>query len=31
MWGADNLIDIALSNGGSILSEDGKKSYNKFT
>ena len=25
MWGADNLIDIALSNGGSILSEDGKK------
>lgn len=25
MWGADNLIDIALSNGGTILSDDGKK------
>ena len=24
MWGADNLIDISLSNGGSIVSEDGK-------
>ncbi len=24
MWGPDNLIDIALSNGGTILSEDGK-------
>lgn len=24
MWGADNLGDIALSNGGSYLSEDGK-------
>ncbi|WP_315081681.1 ABC transporter substrate-binding protein [uncultured Clostridium sp.] len=23
MWGADNLIDASLSNGGSILSEDG--------
>ena len=23
MWGPDNLIDIALSNGGQILSEDG--------
>lgn len=25
MWGAPNLIDAVLSNGGSILSEDGKK------
>lgn len=25
MWGADNLADLALSNGGSFLSEDGKK------
>ncbi|AXI10296.1 ABC transporter substrate-binding protein [Oceanobacillus zhaokaii] len=25
MWGADNLIDIATSNGGSVLSEDGKE------
>ncbi|KFX59641.1 ABC transporter substrate-binding protein [Clostridium botulinum] len=25
MWGADNLIDASLSNGGSILSEDGSK------
>ena len=24
MWGEDNLIDASLSNGGSILSEDGK-------
>lgn len=24
MWGPDNLVDIALSNGGNILSEDGK-------
>lgn len=24
MWGADNLVDIALSNGGSMVSEDGK-------
>lgn len=24
MWGADNLIDMALSNGGSLVSEDGK-------
>lgn len=24
MWGADNLIDAAFSNGGSIFSEDGK-------
>lgn len=24
MWGSDNLIDMALSNGGSYLSEDGK-------
>ena len=25
MWGKDNLIDAALSNGGKILSADGKK------
>lgn len=25
MWGADNLVDMALSNGGSFLSADGKK------
>lgn len=25
MWGADNLTDAALSNGGTIFSEDGKK------
>ncbi|WP_312471164.1 ABC transporter substrate-binding protein [Neobacillus sp.] len=25
MWGPDNLIDAALSNGGKYLSEDGKK------
>ena len=25
MWGPDNLVDIALSNGGSILSDDGKQ------
>lgn len=25
MWGADNLIDASLSNGGTIFSEDGKK------
>lgn len=25
MWGPDNLMDIALSNGGKILSEDGKE------
>ena len=25
MWGADNLMDAALSNGGTIFSEDGKK------
>ncbi|GAA0076905.1 ABC transporter substrate-binding protein [Clostridium sp. CTA-5] len=25
MWGPDNLIDASLSNGGSILSEDGSK------
>lgn len=25
MWGPDNLIDAALSNGGKILSDDGKK------
>ena len=25
MWGADNLIDASLSNGGSILSEDGSR------
>lgn len=25
MWGADNLIDAALSNGGKILSDDGKQ------
>ena len=25
MWGPDNLIDMALSNGGQIISEDGKK------
>ncbi|MBU2700000.1 multiple sugar transport system substrate-binding protein [Sporomusaceae bacterium BoRhaA] len=25
MWGADNLIDMALSKGGKILSGDGKK------
>ncbi|MDY6066001.1 MAG: ABC transporter substrate-binding protein [Finegoldia sp.] len=25
MWGPDNLMDIALSNSGTILSEDGKK------
>ena len=24
MWGEDNLIDMALSNGGKILSDDGK-------
>lgn len=24
MWGADNMIDAALSNGASVLSEDGK-------
>lgn len=24
MWGPDNLVDAALSNGGNILSEDGK-------
>lgn len=24
MWGADNLSDLALSNGGTFLSEDGK-------
>lgn len=24
MWGADNLVDAAFSNGGSIFSEDGK-------
>lgn len=24
MWGPDNLIDMALSNGGSLISEDGK-------
>ena len=24
MWGSENLIDFAFSNGGSILSEDGK-------
>ncbi|TQR16277.1 ABC transporter substrate-binding protein [Psychrobacillus soli] len=25
MWGSGNLIDIALSNGGEIISEDGKE------
>lgn len=25
MWGADNLIDASLSNGGTIFSDDGKK------
>lgn len=25
MWGPDNLVDAALSNGGKILSEDGKQ------
>ncbi|AOR24538.1 ABC transporter substrate-binding protein [Clostridium taeniosporum] len=25
MWGADNLIDASLSNGGNILSKDGSK------
>ncbi|MDD7305762.1 MAG: ABC transporter substrate-binding protein [Peptoniphilaceae bacterium] len=25
MWGKDNLVDLALSNGGKILSDDGKK------
>ncbi|MFM2483973.1 extracellular solute-binding protein [Celerinatantimonas yamalensis] len=25
MWGADNLIDAAYSNGGDIISKDGKK------
>ena len=25
MWGQDNLIDMALSNGGQIISDDGKK------
>lgn len=25
MWGADNLIDASLSNGGKILSDDGKQ------
>lgn len=25
MWGADNLVDAALSNGGKILSDDGKQ------
>ena len=25
MWGEDNLIDVALSNGGKILSDDGKQ------
>lgn len=25
MWGADNLIDASLSNGGTIFSKDGKK------
>ena len=25
MWGEDNLIDMALSNGGSMIDEDGKK------
>ena len=25
MWGPDNLVDIALSNGGNILSDDGKQ------
>lgn len=25
MWGADNLVDIALSNGGSLLSGDGSQ------
>ncbi len=25
MWGADNLVDIALSNGGSLLSGDGTR------
>lgn len=25
MWGPDNLIDMALSNGGSLLSDDGSK------
>ena len=25
MWGADNLVDIALSNGGSLLSADGTR------
>lgn len=24
MWGKDNLVDASLSNGGSVLSEDGK-------
>ena len=24
MWGSGNLVDMALSNGGQILSEDGK-------
>lgn len=24
MWGPDNLVDMALSNGGNIVSEDGK-------
>ncbi len=24
MWGEDNLIDLALSNGGKVLSDDGK-------
>lgn len=25
MWGADNLVDASLSNGGKILSDDGKE------
>ncbi|WBW49808.1 ABC transporter substrate-binding protein [Peptoniphilus equinus] len=24
MWGADNLMDVAFSNGGTVISEDGK-------
>ena len=30
MWGSGNLIDAALSNGASLLSEDGKKSDDQF-
>ena len=25
MWGEDNLIDMALSNGGSMIDEEGRK------